>query len=146
MSRTTNGRDFVSDALFKATQPFPAVIMALGDVNVAVPAQGSNAHTTMGGNTTTEATADGFARAAAVYTHTAGAQTSTLQKTFTNSAAAGANPHTIYEVGIFSPPTTAGVPGAANTGILVFETTEPNPPTLTGGDSVNQTVTIDFGA
>jgi hypothetical protein len=28
---------------------------------------------------------------------------------------------------------------------LVFETTEPNPPVLTGTDSVNQTVTVDFG-
>ncbi len=144
MSRTTNGRDFVSDALFKATQPFPAIIMALGDVNVAVPAQGSNAHATLGGNAGTEATADGFARSTSVYTHSVGAQTSTLQHTFTNSAAAGANAHTIYEVALISP-TAAGVPGAANTGILVFETTEPNPPVLTGTDSVNQTVTCDFG-
>jgi hypothetical protein len=145
MSRTTTGRDFVSDALFKDTsRPNAALIMALGDANVAVPAQGSNTHTTMGGNTSTEATADGFARALAVYTHTTGAQTSTLQKTFTNSAASGANPHTIYEVALFSP-TVAATPGAANTGILVFETTEPNPPVLTGTDSVNQTVTVDFG-
>lgn len=144
MSRTTNGRDFVSDALFKSTQPNPAIIMALGDASVAVPAQGSNTHTTLGGNTSTEATADGFARKAAVYTHSTGAQTSTLQATFTNSAAAGANAHTIYEVALISP-TSAGVPGAANTGVLVFETTEPNPPVLTGTDSVNQTVTVDFG-
>lgn len=145
MSRTTVGRDFVSDSLFKDTgRPNAALIMALGDVNVAVPAQGSNAHTTIGGNTATEATTDGFARALAVYTHTAGAQTSSLQKTFTNSAAAGANPHTIYIVALISP-TTAATPGAANTGTLVFETTEPNPPLLTGTDSVNQTVTVDLG-
>ena len=145
MSRTTNGRDFVSDSLFKDTsRPNAALIMALGDASVAVPAQGSNAHTTLGGNAGTEATTDGFARALAVYTHTTGAQTSTLQKTFTNSASAGANAHTIYEVGLFSP-VTAATPGAANTGTLVFETTEPNPPTLTGTDSVNQTVTVDFG-
>ncbi len=145
MSRTTNGRDFVSDSLFKdASRPNAALIMALGDVNVAVPAQGSNSHTTLGGNAGTEATADGFARALAVYTHSTGAQTSSLQHTFTNTAAAGANPHTIYEVALISP-TVAATPGAANTGTLVFETTEPNPPLLTGTDSVNQTVTVDFG-
>lgn len=145
MSRTTNGRDFVSDAIFKDTsRPAAALIMALGDASVAVPAQGSNTHATLGGNTTTEATADGFGRGVAVYTHSVGAQISTLQRTFTNSAAAGANPHTIYEVALISP-TTAGTPGAANTGTLVFETTEPNPPLLTGTDSVNQTVTVDFG-
>lgn len=146
MSRTSVGRDFISDAMFKDTsRPNAALILALGDVSVAIPAQGSNTRTTMGGNTATEATTDGFARALAVYAHTTGAQTSTLQKTFTNSAAAGTNAHTIYEVAVFSP-TVAATPGAANTGIMVFETAEPNPPTLTGTDSVNQTVSIDFGA
>lgn len=144
MSRTAVGRDFVSDALFKGTQPAPAIILAVGDANVTVPAQGSNTHTTMGGNTTTEATTDGFARKVGTYAHTTGAQTSTVQASFTNSAAAGTNPHTIYEVALFSP-TSAGVPGAANTGILVFETTEPNPPTLTGTDSLNQVESVDFG-
>lgn len=144
MSRTTNGRDFVSDAMFKTTQPNPAIILALGDVNVAVPAQGSNTHTTIGGNSGTEATTDGFARKVGTYAHTTGAQTSTVQASYTNSAAAGTNPHTIYIVALVSP-TTAGVPGAANTGILVFETTEPNPPTLTGTDSLNQVESIDFG-
>lgn len=145
MSRTSVGRDFVSDAMFKNTQPAPAVILALGDLANTVPAQGSNARTTMGGNTGTEATADGFARKVAVYAHTTGTQTSTLQATFTNSAAAGTNPHTITSVAVFSP-TTAGVPGVANTGIMVFETTEPNPPTLTGTDSLNQIESVDFGS
>lgn len=144
MSRTAVGRDFMSDAMFKTTQPAPAVILAVGEGANTIPAQGSNTRTTMGGGTTTESTTDGFARAVATYVHTAGTQTSTLQKTFTNSAAAGTNPHTITTVAVFSP-TTAGVPGAANTGIMVFETAEPNPPTLTGTDSVNQTVSIDFG-
>lgn len=144
MSRTSVGRDFVSDALFKSTQPAPAIILALGDVNVTVPAQGSNSHTTIGGNSATEATTDGFARKVGTYAHTTAAQTSTVQASFTNSAAAGTNPHTIYIVALVSP-TTAGVPGAANTGILVFETTEPNPPTLTGTDSLSQVESIDFG-
>lgn len=145
MSRTTVGRDFISDSMFKDTgRPPAAIILALGDQQVAIPAQGANNRTTMGGNAGTEATADGFGRAVAVYVHSAGAQTSTLQKTFTNSAAAGSNPHTIYEVAVFSP-AAAGVPGAANTGVMVFETAEPNPPTLTGTDSLSQTVSIDFG-
>lgn len=145
MSRTSVGRDFVSDAMFKSPQPNPAVVLALGDANVAVPAQGSNAHTTMGGNTTTEARTDGLGRKVGTYTHTAGTQTSTLQATFTNSAASGANPHTIYLVGVFSP-VTAGVAGAVDTGTLVFEMAEPNPPVLSGTDAVNQTVSIDYGA
>ena len=144
MSRTAVGRDFISDAMFKSPQPPPAVVLALGDQPNTIPAQGANTRTTMGGNTSTEATADGLGRAVAVYVHTTGTQVSTLQKTFTNSAAAGTNPHTITSVAVISP-TAAGVPGAANTGIMVFETAEPNPPTLTGSDSVNQTVSIDFG-
>lgn len=145
MSRTSVGRDFVSDSMFKDSgRPNAAIVLALGDAANAVPGQGSNNRTTMGGNTSTEATADGFARKVATYAHTSGTQTSTLQATFTNTAAAGANPHTITSVAVFSP-TVAGVPGAANTGIMVFETTEPNPPTLTGTDSLNQVESIDFG-
>lgn len=144
MSRTSVGRDFVSDVMFKSPQPNPATVLALGDQPNAIPAQGSNSRTTMGGNAGTEATADGFARKVAVYAHTTGTQTSTLQASFTNTAAPGANPHTITSVAVVSP-VAAGVPGAANTGIMVFETPEPNPPVLTGTDSLNQTVSIDFG-
>lgn len=145
MSRTSVGRDFVSDAMFlTASRPNPAIILALGDTANTVPAQGSNTRTSLGGNAGTEATADGFARKVATYAHTTGTQTSTLQASFTNSAAAGTNPHTITSVAVFSP-TSAGVAGAANTGIMVFETTEPNPPTLTGTDSLNQIESVDFG-
>lgn len=144
MSRTQIGRDFVSDVMFKSPQPNPANVIALADVAFTVPSQGSNTHTTLGGNTSTEATADGFARKIATYAHTTGAQTSTLQASFTNTAPPGANPHQIYAVGVISP-TSPGVPGAANTGILVFETTEPNPPLLTGTDSLSQVESIDFG-
>lgn len=144
MSRTSVGRDFVSDAMFKSPQPNPAVVLALGDQPNTIPAQGSNSRTTMGGNAGTEATADGFARKVAVYAHTTGTQTSTLQASFTNTAAAGANAHTITSVAVVSP-VAAGVPGAANTGIMVFETPEPNPPVLTGTDSLNQIESIDFG-
>lgn len=144
MSRTSVGRDFVSDVMFKSPQPNPAVVLALGDQPNVIPSQGSNSRTTMGGNAGTEATSDGFARKVAVYAHTSGTQTSTLQASFTNTAPAGNNPHTITSVAVFSP-VVAGVPGAANTGIMVFETPEPNPPTLTGTDSLNQVESIDFG-
>lgn len=147
MSRTSVGRDFVTDSLFKDTsRPNAALVIALSESSTAVPAQGSNTHTTMAGAAGNEVTADGLGRAVAVYAHTAGTQTSTLQKTFTHSGAAGGGtPHTIRIVGVFSP-TSAGVAGAADTGILVFEIAEPNPPTLTGTDSLNQTVSIDFGS
>lgn len=144
MSRTQAGRDFVSAQMF-GTPGLAAQVIALSDVSYAVPAAGANTHTTMGGNTTSEVTADGLGRALATYSHSAGAQTSTLQKTFTNTAAAGANPHTIYEVAVFQ--NAAGpAAGAANTGTLVFEMAEPNPPVLAGTDTLNQTVSIDFGS
>lgn len=145
MSRTFVGRDFVSDAMFASTRPAAANVLALSESATAVPATGSNNHTVLAGAAGNELATEGLGRATAVYAHTAGAQTSTLQKTFTHSGAAGAGPaRTIRIVGVFSPPSPA--PGAADTGILVFEMPEPNPPTLTGTDSLNQTVSIDFGA
>lgn len=144
MSRTQAGRDYISDALFASARPNAANVLALSDVNYSIPAAGSNTHTVMGGATGNELAADGLGRAVATYAHSAGAQTSTLQHTFTNSAAAGTNPHTIYVVAVIAP-TAAGVAGAADTGTLVFETAEPNPPPLAGTDTVNQTVSVDFG-
>lgn len=145
MSRTRIGRDFISNALFGRPRPNPAVVIALSAVAYTPPEQGFNNNTTMNGTLTAELAADGLGRAVALYVHTAGAQTSTLQKTFTHTAPAGANPHTIYAVAVFSPEVD-GVAGAANSGVMVFETSEPNPPTLTGTDSLNQTVSIDFGS
>lgn len=146
MSRTTVGRDYSSDAHFATTRPSPANVIALSESATAVPAQGSNGHTVLAGAGGNELASDGFARAVAVYAHSAGAQTSTLQKSFTHTGAAGAGtPHTIRIVGVIAP-TVAGTPGSADTGILVFEIAEPNPPTLTGTDSLNQTVSVDFGS
>lgn len=146
MSRTQAGRDFSSDAHFATTRPNPATVIALSESTTAVPAQGSNTHTALGGSTGNELAVDGFSRALATYAHTSGAQTSTLQKSFTHTGpAGGGTAHTIRIVGVFSP-TTAGTPGAADSGTLVFEIAEPNPPTLTGTDSLSQTVSIDFGS
>lgn len=146
MSRTTVGRDFTSDVHFATTRPNPATVIALSESTRAVPAQGSNTDTVMAGTGGNELAADGFARSIAVYAHTPGTQTSTLQKTFTHSGVAGGGTaRTIRIVGVISP-TAAGVPGAADTGTLVFEMAEPNPPTLTGTDSLNQTVSVDWGS
>lgn len=146
MSRTTVGRDFSSDAHFATTRPNPATVIALSESATAVPAQGSNSHTVLAGAAGNELGADGFGRALATYSHSAGAQTSTLQRSFTHTGPAGAGtPRTIRIVGVFAP-TTAGVAGAADSGTLVFEIAEPNPPTLTGTDSLNQTVSVDFGS
>lgn len=145
MSRTSVGRDFNADALFKSTQPAPANVIALSESATAVPAAGANTHTVLAGAAGSEMTTDGFARAVAVYAHSTGAQVATLQKTFTHTSAAGAGTaHTPRIVAVFSP-VTANTPGSADTGILVFEIAEPNPPTLTGQDSLNQTVSIDLG-
>lgn len=145
MSRTSVGRDFISDAMFKSSQPNPAVVIALSESTYTVPSSG-NTDTAIGGSTGNEITADGLGRAVATYAHTAGAQTSTLQKTFTHSGVAGGGtPHTVRIVAVFSP-TSAGVAGAADSGVMIFEMAEPSPPTLLGTDTLNQTVSIDYGA
>lgn len=126
-----------------ATRPEVANIIAVAQTGVA-PAVG---HTLLGGSAANELAVDGFARATATYAHTASAQTSTLQKTFTHTGAAGAGTaRTINFVGVFAQANAAAVPGATDTGILVFSLAQPNPPTLTGTDSLNQTVSIDYGA
>lgn len=146
MSRTAVGRDFVSDAMFATARPNPATVIALSESTASIPAAGSNNRTAIGGGTGNEITTDGLARSLAVYAHTVGAQTSTLQKTFTHTGpAGGGTPRTVRIVAVFSP-VTAGVPGSADSGTMVFEMAEPNPPTLTGTDSLNQTVSVDFGA
>lgn len=80
---------------------------------------------------TTEATTNGFARALAVYAHTAAATTYTLTVTFTASGTLTVNKEAVF--------------GAANTtagGVMPFESAEPSPPTLISGDTLTQTVTI----
>ena len=142
--RTTVGRDFTSDAMFKDTaRPLPANIIALTE-SATAPAVG---HTVLAGAAGNEMTADGFARAVATYAHTTGAQTSTLQKTFTHTGAAGAGTARVVRgVGVFAQANGGAVPGAADSGILVFTMAQPSPPTLTGTDSLNQTVSVDFGS
>lgn len=143
--RTTVGRDHTSDSIFRlaASRPTEAQVIALAQTGAAAAV----GQTVMGGATGNELTADGFARAIAAYAHTATTQTSTLQKTFTHSAAAGAGTaRTINLVAVFGGAFGFVLPGAVDTGLMCYIMAEPNPPTLTGTDSVNQTVSLDFGA
>lgn len=143
--RTTVGRDLTSDSIFKlaASRPTEAQVIALAQTGAAAAV----GQTLMGGAAGNELTADGFARAVATYAHTATTQTSTLQRTFTHSAAAGAGTaRTINLVAVFAQAFGGTLPGAADTGIMGWIMAEPNPPTLTGTDSVAQTVSFDFGA
>lgn len=80
---------------------------------------------------TTEATTNGFARALAVWAHTAAATTYTLTVTFTAAGTLTVNKEAVF--------------GAANTtagGVMPFESAEPSPPTLVSGDTLTQVVTI----
>ncbi len=146
MSRTTVGRDFVAEACLRSPQPPPANVLALSESTRPVPAQGSNTDTVLAGAVGNELTTEGLARGVATFAHTAGTQTATLQRTFTHSGpAGGGTPRTPRIVGVFSPD-VANTPGAADTGRMVYETPIPNPPTLTGTDSLNQQVVVDYGA
>lgn len=145
MSRTVVGRDFTWNALFNTTRPTAATVIALSETTTPIPSP--NTWTVLGGGPGNELAADGFGRVLATsVSKTAGAQVGTLQHTFTHSAAAGTGPpRTIRVVGLFAP-STAGAPGGADTGTLVFAMAQPNPPVLTGTDTLNQTVSIDVGA
>lgn len=145
MARTIEGRDWMSDRMFgnPGTAPTQAQIIALSENAEAIATTWSG----FGAAGTDELAADGFSRAVGVYVHTQGEQTSTLQHTFTHSGASGGGtPRTIRKVAVVAQPNGGVIPGAANSGIYVFIMDEPNPPTLTGTDSLNQTVSIDFGA
>lgn len=118
--RTTAGLNWQADVMGNPTQPAPARYIAL-TADATTPA---SADTTLAG----ELTANGFARAAGTYAHTAGASSYTISNTFTATGTA-----TINKVGLFT---------AAAAGTLAFEAAEPNPPTLSSGDTLAQTVTI----
>ena len=102
---------------------FPAMFLALTSDAVAPAASDTVL--------TTEATTNGYARAVAVWAHTAAATTYTLQKVFSATGTLTINKEAVF--------------GAANTtagGVMPFESAEPSPPTLISGDQLTQTVTI----
>lgn len=145
MARTIKGRDWMSDRMFgnPGTAPTQGQIIALSENAEAIV----NTWLGFGTSGTEELAADGFSRAVAVYAHTTNAQTSTLQYTFTHTGpSGGGTARTIRKVAVVAQANGGAIPGAVNSGIFVFIMDEPNPPTLTGTDSLNQTVSIDFGA
>lgn len=86
-----------------------------------------------------ELTSGGFARTqATTFTHTLASASYSLAVTFTSSST-----NTINAEAVFS---GAGVNGITATtgGVMAFENTEPNPPTLVSGDTLAQTVTVNF--
>lgn len=78
-----------------------------------------------------ELSTNGFSRAFwTTYTHSASASSYSLAKTFTASGNA-----TINSEGLFT---------AASGGTLAFESAETSPPTLVSGDTLAQTVTVNY--
>lgn len=102
----------------------PAYWMAVTE-NATAPAIGDTA---LAG----ELTAFGFARIPATYSHTAGAASYALAKTFVSS---DATTRTLQKIGVFN---------ASNNGRMLFETAIPSPPVLVSGDSVAITDTVQI--
>lgn len=143
MARTVVGRDWMADRLFgDAPHDGEAQVIALSESATAVDSSWEE----LGGAPGNELAADGFSRAVADYAHVQGASTATLNHVFTHSGpSGGGTARTIRKVGVFAYLNGDTPPGSADEGILVFAMDEPNPPTLTGTDSLDQTVLIDFG-
>lgn len=144
MARTTVGRDWMIERLHgDAPYDNEAQIIALSEVATAI----SQSWEEFGGAPGNELAADGFARQVADYAHVAGTSTTTLNHVFTHSGpSGGGTPRTINKVAVFAYANGGANPGAADSGIMVYVMDEPNPPTLTGTDSLDQTVLVDFGA
>lgn len=87
-----------------------------------------------------ELTSGGFARQnATTRTHTAASSAYSLSTTFTASAT-----QTINSEAVFTASGVNGVGAASTSGIMVFENAEPNPPTLVSGDTLTNTVTVNY--
>ena len=78
-----------------------------------------------------ELSSGGFSRALYdTYSHSNGATSGFIQKTFTASATQTINGEAVFN--------------AQNGGVMTFESTEPNPPTLVSGDTLQQKVTLNY--
>lgn len=78
-----------------------------------------------------ELSSNGFSRALYdTYSHSNGATSGFIQKTFTASGTDTINGEAVF--------------AAQNGGIMTFESVEPNPPTLVSGDTLQQKVTISY--
>jgi hypothetical protein len=101
----------------------PVIYLALTETDVTQAA----GDTTLSGELAT----DGFTRAVYdTYSHSNGASSGFIQKTFTSTGT-----RTIRSEAVFT---------AANGGPMPFESDEPNPPTLVSGDTLQQKVTINY--
>lgn len=88
-----------------------------------------------------ELTSDGFSRANRTsFTHTLASATYTIAKTFTATGTRTINSEAV----MVASGTNGGVATAANSGIMVFENAEPNPPTLVSGDTLAQTISVTY--
>lgn len=143
MSRTVDGRDWMVGVMFDGTsRPAIASVLALSSNEDDIPSP-ENDWSTFGGAPGNEIAVDGLSRAVAVFAHTDGQDTATLQHTFTHTGpSGGGTPHKITKVAVVA---TGTPPGAADSGTFVWIMDEPNPPTLTGTDSLNQTVSFALG-
>lgn len=87
-----------------------------------------------------ELTSGGFSRTNyTTRTHTAASSSVSLANTFTASST-----QTINSEALMVASGAAGVTTAANSGVMGFENSEPNPPTLVSGDTLAQTVSIAY--
>lgn len=85
-----------------------------------------------------ELTTNGFSRVAyTTLTHTLASASYTLATTFTATGTS-----TINSEALMGASGTAGVATAANSGVMSFESAEPNAPTLVSGDTLAQSVTV----
>lgn len=110
----------------------PAWYMALSSTAIT-PAAGD---TTLSG----ELTGSGFARTNyTTLTHTGASSSYSLANTFTATGSA-----TINSEALFTASGAAGVGSAATAGLMTFESSEPTPPSLISGDTLAQTVTVNY--
>jgi hypothetical protein len=90
------------------------------------------------------ASGGGLNRSRATYSHTTGASSFALSKTYImNSSDNSGSAATINKIGSFQAQVLA-TPTSANSGPMMFETAVPNPPVLVSGDQVAITDTISI--
>lgn len=120
--RTNVGRDWQSDVMGNSSQPASGRWLGLSTDTTAPAATDTSL--------TGEITTGGLGRALGTYAHTTGTATYTISNTFTSSAT-----FTVQKEAVFN---------AISSGTMIFESLEPNPPTLVSGDTLTQTVTVSI--
>ena len=103
-------------------------------MGLSTAAAGTSADTAL----SSELTTLGFSRAIGTYAHTHAATTYTLIHLWTCSGGAGTTINSEAQFG----GATGGAAAASGGGVMPFESSEPTPPTLLSGDTIQNTVTI----